>query len=51
MPFKRALPLELSLVATVALCALLYQIVVWKDRKMAGRELTGAWRVFAPVLR
>ena len=51
IPFKRALPLELSLVATVALCALLYQIVVWKDRKMAGRELTGAWRVFAPVLR
>jgi uncharacterized membrane protein len=50
-PLKRALPLELSIVATVALCALLYQIVVWKDRKMAGRELTGAWRVFAPVLR
>jgi uncharacterized membrane protein len=50
-PLKHALPLELSLVATVALCALLYKIVVWKDRKMAGRELTGAWRVFAPVLR
>ena len=26
-PLKRALPLELSLVATVALCALLYEIV------------------------
>jgi uncharacterized membrane protein len=50
-PLKRALPLELSLVATVALCALLYQIVLWKDRKMAGRELTGAWRIFAPVLK
>jgi uncharacterized membrane protein len=50
-PLRRALPLELSLVATVALCALLYQIVKWKDRKMAGRELTGAWRIFAPVLK
>jgi uncharacterized membrane protein len=51
MPLKRALPLELSLTATVALCALLYKIVVWKDRKMAGRELTGVWRVLTPVLR
>jgi len=50
-PLKRALPLELSLVATVLLCALLYKIVIWKDRKMAGRELTGAWRIFAPVLK
>ncbi len=50
-PLKRALPLELSLVATVALCALLYQIVKWKDRKMAGRELTGAWKILAPVLK
>jgi uncharacterized membrane protein len=50
-PLKRALPLELSLLATIALCALLYKIVVWKDRKMAGRELTGAWRVLTPVLK
>ena len=50
-PLKRALPLEISLIATVALLALLYKIVQWKDRKMAGRELTGAWRLFAPVLR
>ena len=50
-PLKRALPLEVSLLATVALCALLYAIVKWKDRKMAGRELTGAWRIFAPVLK
>jgi uncharacterized membrane protein len=50
-PLKRALPLEWSLVATVALCAFLYKIVKWKDRKMAGRELTGAWRIFAPVLK
>jgi uncharacterized membrane protein len=50
-PLKRALPLELSLVATVALCALLYKIVVWKDRKMKTVELTGAWKFLAPVLK
>ena len=38
MPLKRALPLELSLLATVALCALLYAIVGWKDRKMRERS-------------
>lgn len=50
-PFKRALPLELSLVATVALCALLYAIVKWKDRKMKDVTLTGAFRILAPVLK
>ena len=50
-PVKRALPLELSLVATVALCALLYALVKWKDRKMKDVELAGAWRIFAPVLK
>jgi hypothetical protein len=50
-PLKRALPLEWSLIATAALCALLYAIVKWKDRKMRGIELTGAWRILAPVLR
>jgi hypothetical protein len=50
-PLRRALPLELSLLATVALCALLYKIVVWKDRRIAGRELTGVWRVLTPVLK
>lgn len=50
-PLKRALPLELSLIATVVLCALLYKITKWKDRKMAGRQLTGAWKIFAPVLK
>ena len=51
MPLKRALPLELSLAATVALCALLYQIVLWKDRRMRDIELTGGWRILAPVLK
>ena len=50
-PIKRTLPLELSLVATVALCALLYAIVKWKDRKMKDVQLTGAWRMLAPVLK
>jgi hypothetical protein len=50
-PLKRALPLEWSLVATVALCALLYAIVKWKDRKMKEIQLAGAWKIFAPVLK
>ncbi len=50
-PLRRALPIELSLVATVLLCALLYAIVRWKDRVMKGVELPGALRVFAPVLK
>jgi uncharacterized membrane protein len=50
-PLKRALPLEWSLVATVVVCALLYAIVKWKDRKMKEIELAGAWRIFAPVLK
>jgi len=50
-PLKRALPLEGSLLAAVALCALLYQIVKWKDRKMKTVELTGPWRILAPVLK
>jgi uncharacterized membrane protein len=50
-PLKRALPIELSLVATVALCALLYAIVRWKDRKMRDVRLTGPYRILAPVLK
>jgi hypothetical protein len=50
-PIKRMLPLELSLVATVLLCAVLYAIVKWKDRKMAGVTLAGPWRILAPVLK
>lgn len=50
-PLKRALPLEVALVAAAALCVLLYAIVRWKDRKMKDVELTGAWRVLAPVLK
>lgn len=50
-PLKRALPLEVTLVATVLLCAVLYAITRWKDRKMQDVQLTGAFRVLAPVLK
>jgi uncharacterized membrane protein len=50
-PIKRALPLEVSLLATVALCALLYAIVKWKDRRMQDVELRGPYRILAPVLK
>ncbi len=50
-PLRRELPIEASLVATALLCVLLYVIVRWKDRMMAGVTLTGPLRVFAPVLK
>lgn len=50
-PLKRALPLEASLLAAVLLCASLYAITRWKDRKMRDIELTGAFRILAPVLK
>lgn len=50
-PLKRALPLEVSLIATVMLIALLYAITKWKDRKMQTFELKGPYRILAPVLR
>ena len=50
-PVKQALPLAASLVATVLLLAVLYGITRWKDRKMRDVALTGAWRIFAPVLK
>ena len=50
-PIKRSMPLELSLIATVAVIALLYAIVKWKDRKMREVKLAGPYRIFAPVLK
>jgi Heparan-alpha-glucosaminide N-acetyltransferase, catalytic len=50
-PLRRSMPLELSLLATVALCALLYRIVLWKDRRMSTVELRGPWRILGPVLK
>lgn len=50
-PLRRALPLELSLLATVLMCALLYGIVRWKDRVMRDVTLTGPFRILSPVLK
>lgn len=50
-PLRRGLPIEASLVATALLCVLLYVIVRWKDRMMAGVTLTGPLRIVAPILK
>jgi uncharacterized membrane protein len=50
-PLKHRLTLEWSLIATVLLCAVLYAITRWKDRKMKDIQLTGPVRVLAPVLK
>ena len=50
-PLRRLLPVELSLAATVSLCAVLYLLVRWKDAKMQGVTLTGPLRILSPVLK
>lgn len=50
-PLRRELPIEGSLIATALLCVLLFAIVRWKDRLMAGVTLTGPLRIFAPILK
>lgn len=50
-PIRRALPIEAALLGTAALCAVLYALVVWKNRRLRGVELTGPWRVLAPILK
>jgi uncharacterized membrane protein len=50
-PIKRALPLEVSLIAAIALIAVLYAIVKWKNRRMQAVQLTGVWRFMMPVLK
>jgi uncharacterized membrane protein len=51
LPLRRALPIELSLLGTVLLCAVLYGLVRVKDRLMAGVTLPGPLRILTPVLR
>jgi len=48
---RRELPIEGSLIATALLCVLLFAIVRWKDRLMAGVTLTGPLRIFEPILK
>ena len=51
LPLRRALPLELSLLGTAMLCAMLYWIVRWKDRVMQDVKLPGPLRILSPVLK
>ena len=50
-PFRRALPLTASITATILLCLILYGIVLWKNRVMEHTRLTGAFKIFSPVLK
>jgi uncharacterized membrane protein len=50
-PLRQLLPVELSLLATVSLCGLLYLMVRWKDAMMSGVRLTGPLRLLSPVLK
>jgi uncharacterized membrane protein len=51
LPLRRLLPWEASVVAAVALCAALLELVRWKNRWVAARPLPSALRVLAPVLK
>lgn len=48
---KGALPLQLSILAAFALSALLYAIVLWKNRVIARRGIPRGLRILAPVLK
>jgi len=50
-PLKRTLPLGESLIATLLLSALLWAIVEWKNRWMAGVVLPRPFGILAAVLR
>jgi uncharacterized membrane protein len=50
-PIKRSLPLVVSLIATLLLCALLFWLTKLKNRRMEGVELPPRVRILAAVLR
>jgi len=50
-PLRQLLPLEGSLLATLALCTALLAIVRWKNRVMRDVKLMGPVRILAPVLK
>ena len=50
-PIKRALPLELSVLCGLALSALLYVVVVWKNRLISRHGIPRGLRILAPVLK
>lgn len=51
VPLKRALPLEVSVAAAFALSALLYVIVLWKNRLIARHGIPRGLRILSPVLK
>ena len=51
LPLRRSMPLELSLIGTLMLCAALYQIVRWKDVKLREVKLAGPFKILGPVLQ
>ena len=50
-PLSRLLPLPLSLLGVILLCALRLAIVRWKNRVVQRIELIGPFRILSPVLR
>ena len=50
-PLEHLLPLWVSILGMVALCALLLRIVRWKNLLVRDRQITGPLRILAPVLR
>jgi len=51
LPLKRNLSWAMAILATAALVALLYAIVLWKNRVMSRRPLPRALDFLSPVLR
>lgn len=51
IPLRHLLPLWGSILATLSLCGVLLALVRWKNRLSRGFELTGPFRILAPVLR
>jgi hypothetical protein len=45
------MPWEISVVAALALCAVLYAIVNWKNQWIAARPLPSPLRPLAPILK
>jgi uncharacterized membrane protein len=50
-PLVGLMPIAASLLATLVLCAILLAIVRWKNQVVRALELTGPFRILAPVLR
>ena len=51
LPLRRLLPWEVAVSAAIALCAVLYALVNWKNRWVAARPLPATLRVLTPILK